>query len=90
MPRRRPAFIRHWQELEGQGNGHSPGSEERPGIGAPSGRALGLTRLGIHHERLLPGRRTSYPHDERHGEEFAYPPAAGFRPASRETRQALT
>jgi uncharacterized cupin superfamily protein len=72
MQQRRPAFIRHWQELEGQDNEHYPGSEERLGIGAPLGRALGLTRLGIHHERLLPGRRTSYPHAERHEEEFAY------------------
>ncbi len=79
MPRR-PAFIRHWQELEGQDNGHYPGSEEWPGIGAPSGRALGLTRLGIHHERLLPGWRTSYPHAEQHEEEFAYPPPQVFGP----------
>ena len=30
-------------------------------IGAPLGRRLGLTRIGIHHERLSPGRRTSFP-----------------------------
>lgn len=41
-------------------------------IGAPFGRHFGLTRLGIHHERLLPGRRTSYPHAESAEEEFVY------------------
>lgn len=68
----RPDFIRHWQELEGPDNEHYPDSEELMSIGAPLGRALGLTRLGIHHERLLPGRRMSYPHAESSEEEFAY------------------
>lgn len=68
----RPDFIRHWQELEGEDNEHYPESDELMSIGAPLGRALGLTRLGIHHERLLPGRRMSYPHAESAEEEFAY------------------
>ena len=34
------------------------------GFDASLGRRLGLTRIGIHHVRLLPGRRTSYPHAE--------------------------
>ena len=41
-------------------------------IGAPLGRRLGLTRIGIHHERLPPGRRTSYPHAEGAEEEFVF------------------
>lgn len=41
-------------------------------IGAPLGRGLRLNRLGIHHERLPPGRRTSYPHAESDEEEFIY------------------
>ena len=32
------------------------GDDELLAFGAPFGRHLGLTRLGIHHERLLPGR----------------------------------
>lgn len=67
----RPDFIRHWRELEGEDNEHYPDSEELMSIGAPLGRALGLTRIGIHHERLLPGRRMSYPHAESAEEEFA-------------------
>lgn len=35
-------------------------------------RRLGLGRIGIHHERLPPGRRTSYPHAESDEEEFVY------------------
>ena len=68
----RPDFIRHWTELEGPDDSHYPNDEELMSIGAPIGRLLGLTRIGIHHERLPPGRRTSYPHAESAEEEFAF------------------
>jgi uncharacterized cupin superfamily protein len=68
----RPDFIRHWTELEGPDHAHYPNSDELLSIGAPLARALGLTRLGIHHDRLPPGRRTSYPHAESMEEEFVY------------------
>lgn len=68
----RPDFIRHWRELEGADVDHYPGDDELLSIGAPLARGLGLSRIGIHHERLLPGRRTSYPHAESAEEEFAY------------------
>jgi uncharacterized cupin superfamily protein len=68
-PMDRPDCIRHWTELEGADNTRYPGDTELRGIGAPIGRLLGLTRLGIHHVRLLPGRRTSYPHAESAEEE---------------------
>ena len=71
MPER-PYFIRDWSELEGPDDSHYPGDEELMSIGAPIGRLLGLTRIGIHHERLPPGRRTSYPHAESAEEEFVY------------------
>ena len=41
-------------------------------IDASLGRKLGLTRLGIHHVRVAPGRRTSYPHAESAEEEFVF------------------
>ena len=66
----RPDFIRHWSDLEGADDSHYTGDAELMSIGAPLGRLLGLTRLGIHHERLPPGRRTSYPHAESAEEEF--------------------
>src|ERR1700761_370786 len=66
----RPSYIKHWSELEEPDNDHYPGDTELMAIGAPLARKLGLTRLGIHHNRLLPGRRTSYPHAESAEEEF--------------------
>jgi len=69
---KKPAFIRHWRELEGADDSHYPDSDERFSIGAPLARHFGLTRLGIHHERIPPGRRTSYPHAESQEEEFAF------------------
>jgi uncharacterized cupin superfamily protein len=42
------------------------------GFDASLGRRLGLTRIGIHHVRLPPGRRTSYPHAESAEEEFVF------------------
>ena len=68
----RPDFIRHWTELEEADDSHYPGDEELMSIGAPLARLLGLGRIGIHHERLPPGRRTSYPHAESAEEEFAF------------------
>jgi uncharacterized cupin superfamily protein len=49
-----------------------PDSEERLSFGRPIGRAAGLERIGLHVERLPPGRRTSYPHAEGDEEEFVY------------------
>ncbi|WP_413730887.1 cupin domain-containing protein [Sodalis sp. RH22] len=68
----RPEFIRHWRELEGDDVAAYEDSGERMSIGAPLGRMLGLSRIGIHHERLPPGRRTTYPHAESAEEEFIY------------------
>ena len=69
---KRPEFIRHWHELEGEDDSAYPDSPELFSIGAPLARSLGLSRLGIHHERLPPGRRTSYPHAESAEEEFVF------------------
>ena len=68
----RPDFIRHWSELEGSDEPNYPDNDELFAINAPLGRKLGLRRIGIHHERLPPGRRTSYPHAESALEEFVY------------------
>jgi uncharacterized cupin superfamily protein len=68
----RPDFIQHWSKLEGEDNKHYLGDTELQGIGAPLAAKLGLTRIGIHHVRLLPGRRTSYPHAESAEEEFVF------------------
>lgn len=68
----RPGFVGHWRELEKAEGGRYPGDDEVMAVGTPLGRKLGLTRIGVHHERLAPGRRTSYPHAESDEEEFVY------------------
>lgn len=68
----RPSCIAHWRAIEGPDRSYYVGDDERMSIGAPLARHFGLTRIGIHHERLLPGRRTSYPHAESAEEEFVY------------------
>ena len=68
----RPASIAHWTEIEQADDSHYDGDDELMSIGARFGQHFGLVRLGIHHERLLPGRRTSYPHAESAEEEFVY------------------
>jgi uncharacterized cupin superfamily protein len=68
----RPSFISHWTDLEDGDDSSYPGDTELMAIGAPLAKKLGLTRIGIHHVRLLPGRRTSYPHAESSEEEFVF------------------
>ena len=68
----RPSSIVHWTKIEAADDSHYGGDDELMSIGARFGRHFGLERLGIHHERLLPGRRTSYPHAESAEEEFVY------------------
>lgn len=72
MTTQRPDFIGHWKPLEEREADHYHGDDELLGFDAPLGEKLGLTRIGIHHIRLLPGRRTSYPHAESAEEEFVF------------------
>lgn len=64
--------IANWTDIERPDEEHYRGDDELLGIEASFGRHFGLTRLGIHHLRLPPGRRTSYPHAESAEEEFVY------------------
>ncbi len=68
----RPPFIGHYTEFLDDDNASYPGSTELLSIGSAVGKSLGLKKIGIHIETLLPGRRTSYPHAESEEEEFAY------------------
>lgn len=67
----RPPFIRHYQELPSK-RGSYEGDDELMSEGTLLSRALGLTRLGIWHEQLPPGTRTSWPHAEEKEEEFVF------------------
>lgn len=68
----RPPFIGHYSQFLDDDNASYPGSSELLSIGSAVGKNLGLKKIGIHIETLLPGRRTSYPHAESEEEEFAY------------------
>lgn len=68
----RPGCIVHWREIETLDDAHYPGSDELLSIGAPLGSHTGLTQIGVHHERLPPGRRTSWPHAERDEDELVF------------------
>ncbi len=68
----RPPFIVHWDEIQEPDDSRYPGSGELLSIGSPLGRHTGLTQLGVHHELLLPGRRTSWPHAEADEDELVY------------------
>ena len=66
-----PAIV-HWTAIENPVAFQHRDRDEPMSRGAAFGRHFGLKRLGIHHERLLPGRRTSLPHAESAEEEFVY------------------
>ncbi|MDK8263107.1 MULTISPECIES: cupin domain-containing protein [Pseudomonas] len=64
--------IAHWSQLQAPDGPGYPDSDERFSLGAAFGRHFGFARLGIHHEWLPPGRRTSRPHAEATEDEFVY------------------
>ena len=71
VPPDRPPFIKHASELP-QHEVVWPGSDEVLSQRTPLSRPLGLVRLGVHHELLAPGHRSSLPHAEAVEEECVY------------------
>ena len=65
-----PAIVR-WQDIEGA-DWTYPHHAEPMGRDADYSTHFGLKRLGIHHVRLAPGRRSSFPHAESVEDEFVY------------------
>ncbi len=68
----RPDFIKHFSEIQEADDSYYNGSDELLSVGSPFAKLFGFKKLGIHHEVLKPGRRTSWPHAESDEEEFAY------------------
>jgi uncharacterized cupin superfamily protein len=68
----RPDFIKHYTEIQDPDQCHYLGSDELLSIGSPFSKAFGLAAIGVHHELLPAGRRTSFPHAESAEEEFVY------------------
>lgn len=68
----RPSCIGNYLDFLDEDNASYPGDSELFSIGSAVGKKLGLVKIGIHVETILPGRRTSYPHAESLEEEFAF------------------
>lgn len=70
-PPDRPAFIVRAVDVPEREHRYA-GDDEPMAPSRAIGRAAGLRMLGLHLVRVLPGRRTSWPHAESGEEEFAY------------------
>lgn len=57
--------IKHWSELQEKEPRFYSGSQEPLSIGCALGHYFGFARIGIHHEIVEPGHRTSCPHAEK-------------------------
>lgn len=64
--------VAQWSAIEGDDVNHYVGSDEMLSISASYSEVFKLMRLGIHHERLPPGRRLCWPHAEADEEEFVF------------------
>ena len=71
MSDKHPAIV-HFSEIENPEPWVYPEHDEPMGLNAAFGYHFRLKRLGIHHVRLLPGRRSSFPHAESAEDEFVY------------------
>ena len=68
---KRPPFIVRADEVPGEVHRYRQ-SDESMGFDRPVSQATGMTKIGVHHLTLLPGRRTSLPHAESEEEEFMF------------------
>ncbi len=66
----RPSCIRHWKDIEQAVENTHPATGEARGFTSDFSGVTGMTRLGVRHHRLPPGRRSSPPHAERDEEEL--------------------
>lgn len=64
--------IKHWSELQEKEPRYYSGSQEPLSIGCALGHYFGFARIGIHHEIVEPGHRTSWPHAEKTEDEFVH------------------
>lgn len=71
MSERHPAIV-NWAAIERSRPWIYDHHDEPMGFDAAFGHHFGFQRIGIHHQRLLPGRRTSLPHAESAGKKFVY------------------
>jgi uncharacterized cupin superfamily protein len=66
------AAIVRWARIEGAKAWQYPAHDEPMGLDAGYSSHFGFARIGIHHQRLPPGRRLSFPHAESAVDEFVH------------------
>jgi uncharacterized cupin superfamily protein len=66
------SIVTNVNDIETGDINHYPSDDELMSLHASFANHFKLTRLGVHHERLMPGRRVSWPHAEADEEEFVY------------------
>lgn len=64
--------VAHFSAIEDDGSSTYPGDSETFAKSASYSNKFNLMRLGIHHERLEPGKRLCWPHAEADEEEFVF------------------
>lgn len=69
--KRKPSCVVDWRRIMNDGTTY-PGDDEKMAVWSHLSVALGLTRIGVGHDLLAPGRRTSWPHAEMDEEEFVF------------------
>jgi len=69
--KRKPSCVVDWKKYA-KDNSHYPNDGELMAVWARLTTPLGITRIGVGHDLLKPGRRTSWPHAEFDEEEFVY------------------
>lgn len=72
MPKKRPSHVKNIRELKRLEAFSYPNSREKMSRGIRLSNHAGLKRLGIWHELVKPGERTSWPHAHSKEEEFVY------------------
>ncbi|MBX7114330.1 MAG: cupin domain-containing protein [Myxococcaceae bacterium] len=69
----RTPFIVHITDVaEEEGSYPAPFDQEKLSLGRNLGKAAGSVNVGMWHERIPPGRRTSFTHAHSHEEELIY------------------
>jgi uncharacterized cupin superfamily protein len=66
------SVLAHYSAIEDDGSATYPNSTETFARSASYSVAFNLMRLGVHHERLEPGKRLCWPHAEADEEEFVF------------------
>ena len=66
------SLVANWRDIEDDGSWTYPGSKENHGRTAKFSAHFGLGRLGVGHDRLRPGERSSWPHAEEEEDEFVF------------------